>query len=389
MQKRRWLLWVGLCAGLLHCSKDNQVTQNNAVDVGGQCAESSDCGPSAVCALGFCRQGCTTDSECPQGSLCIGDRAPYGCTLPVELACSSSMPCDAPLTCGIDGKCRMPCSQDADCPRNEQSCKAGTCVSTAEPNAEKTWFSCEDGRATCGDPHISGGGDVTSLSSRWSGNYVTDIWACNVTEPGLAKVSSCAQGSSCIIIRDDQNDVFPPACCSDTNCVEPYRGSYSASCNTAWEACRAAPSCKPCVDDVIVGENPFKPQEQTIAMIPYACFSDPLFLTLGTCGGDCNEVGEACCESDSSNAFCTGGLKCNPSYICENAGSGGTGGSGGAGGSGGSSGSGGTDPCDALADCCTSLGDADRSECEATASAGEASQCDADLTRYQNLSLCP
>lgn len=105
---------IGLMLGLVvaaSCSTENTVTTGDEVtvlDMGQQCSGEDDlgCEEGSVCVLGYCRHGCTNDGECPQGALCIGDREPYGCTLPFELACSSSQPCDEPLTCGPDGKCR-------------------------------------------------------------------------------------------------------------------------------------------------------------------------------------------------------------------------------------------------------------------------------------------
>lgn len=127
------------------CSKDNEIdaSQSTEIDVGKQCDGPNDpgCGVGGVCVLGVCRLGCTTDSECPQGALCIGDRAPFGCSIPSELACSSSQPCSPPLACGIDGKCRFACQVTGDCPRNEHECKATTCVSHNEVHAgaNPTW----------------------------------------------------------------------------------------------------------------------------------------------------------------------------------------------------------------------------------------------------------
>jgi len=154
------------------CSKTNNVDQSTALAVGEQCGRPDDpgCGPGAVCALGFCRHGCTTDAECAQGAICIGDMPPFGCSLPAEIACSSSQPCEAEaLSCGIDGVCRLPCEQDADCSRNEHHCIAGSCVGEGERGFE-TWAGCETGSVQCSE---------------------SSFQECNVTAPGWVEAKNC------------------------------------------------------------------------------------------------------------------------------------------------------------------------------------------------------
>ncbi|HVJ14585.1 MAG TPA: hypothetical protein VM686_04055 [Polyangiaceae bacterium] len=130
------------------CSKENNVSMGD-IEVGQECMETADCGPSAVCTLGVCRVGCTNDAECPQETLCVGDQPPYGCTTLDEGACSSANPCPTSLTCGIDGRCRTECAENEDCPRNDQECVSGTCVSHSEAGADETWFACREGEEAC------------------------------------------------------------------------------------------------------------------------------------------------------------------------------------------------------------------------------------------------
>jgi len=154
------------------CSRTNNVDQSTELDVGQQCSGPDDkgCGQGAVCALGFCRLGCTTDAACPQGAICVGDQAPFGCSLPAELACSSSQPCaSSALECGIDGVCRLPCKADADCSRNEHHCIAGSCVGDGE-RAYPTWSACAVGATRC---------DGTSFQE------------CNVSAPGWVEAANC------------------------------------------------------------------------------------------------------------------------------------------------------------------------------------------------------
>ena len=132
------LLAVGCVAG---CSKENEVgaagDRGTTVPgaIGNQCSGPDDpaCGVASVCVLGYCRSSCTTDAECPTGTICVGDAPPWGCQLPSEARCNDTdEKCAAPLLCGADGTCRMPCSATQACPRNEQTCISGTCVGKSE-----------------------------------------------------------------------------------------------------------------------------------------------------------------------------------------------------------------------------------------------------------------
>src|SRR5688572_5016558 len=164
-------VWITILGAA--CEKTNNVDQSVTADVGDQCGGPGDpgCGVGAVCALGYCRHGCTTDAECPQGAICIGDMPPYGCSLPAEIACLSSQPCAATgLACGIDGVCRLPCETDSDCSRNEHRCIAGSCVSQGERDFA-TW-GCETGTNRCEGPSFQ---------------------ECNVTAPGWVEAKSCGE----------------------------------------------------------------------------------------------------------------------------------------------------------------------------------------------------
>ena len=79
----------------------------------------------------------------------MGDRAPFGCSLPSELSCSSAKPCESPaLSCSLDGVCRKPCQGANDCPRNEHECILGACVTKNDPG----WQTLKDAAlAMCGE----------------------------------------------------------------------------------------------------------------------------------------------------------------------------------------------------------------------------------------------
>lgn len=184
-----------LCGVLLvgACKKNSIDASTDTVDVGEQCGERDDagCGVGAVCVLGFCRSGCTTDAECSRGSICIGDRAPFGCALPAELACSSTQPCESPLVCGIDGKCRQGCEVTNDCPRNEQTCIEGACVSSSDP--DPAWKECQAGETTCGgvlDPSLT----CNARTPAERPEECDTVYACHHGTPGWSKVAVCDAG---------------------------------------------------------------------------------------------------------------------------------------------------------------------------------------------------
>lgn len=186
--RKPFRVWTLVGLGLLvvpgGCSKDNEIDASTNIvgAVGNQCSAPDDpaCGAWAVCVLGWCRLGCTTDAECAHGALCIGDAPPFGCQLPQDAVCGAEQPCKAPLYCGLDHTCRMPCKESKDCPRNEQECHAGVCVGDSEKGeAAKQYRSCTDGDTRCGsDSAPCGGGDC-------------EIQGCNSVAPGWAAVESC------------------------------------------------------------------------------------------------------------------------------------------------------------------------------------------------------
>jgi hypothetical protein len=233
------ILGVVVCVAFLFaCDKENVVDASTTAAIGAQCSGPGDpgCGTTGACVLGFCRHGCNTDSECAQGALCLGSQPPYGCSLQSELGCKNSSPCAAPLACGIDGKCRFPCTTDADCPRNEHVCLAKTCVSRSEPNAESTWLSCnrQIGTALVRDGVFC---DLTDMSH-------TKLLVCNVTEPGWVVASNCncnvleppndpGPGGYCMCDTTNANACGAEigACLSDTACATCLKHAWRPACD--------------------------------------------------------------------------------------------------------------------------------------------------------------
>ncbi|MBX3182198.1 MAG: DUF1566 domain-containing protein [Polyangiaceae bacterium] len=235
------------------CSKDNHVSQSIQVEVGKQCSgpEDTGCGPGGVCVMGFCRHGCATDAECPQGALCLGDRKPYGCSLPSEMACSSHQPCSTSLACAPDGKCRMPCSATAQCPRNEHTCIANVCVSSSESNFSD-WESCAAGDTYCE-------GDV--------------VMACHVSRVGWGEVQRCTAATR-------------------TSCVE-------GAC-VGWECTPGAASCQ--------GNQPQRCRADGLALEDHGQSCDQATCVEGACEPWVCDPGAVFCDGNSSVICATDGL---------------------------------------------------------------------------------
>ncbi|HQP34687.1 MAG TPA: hypothetical protein PLI95_05900 [Polyangiaceae bacterium] len=228
MRPAVWMTFLLLPVAVGACSKENAVEADAVTGegVGAQCSGSDDrgCGVAAVCVMGFCRTGCTNDAECPQGTLCLGESPPYGCSLPSELSCKQTgQSCRPPLTCGIDGRCRFGCKKDADCPRNEHVCLADTCVSKSEPGSEETWFAC-----------IKGGPPVSTAVRCSHPDYQLQV--CNTREPGWVTVEGCG-------CRDPKGAALPvpSGLCIRCSAVDP-----SVNCESLESNCAQDEPCYRC-----------------------------------------------------------------------------------------------------------------------------------------------
>lgn len=134
------------------CSKKNTIDMSSDVATGVACTGAGDptCGKDGVCVLDYCRVPCSSEADCLEDALCIGPGPEYGCQLTWDAFCNSSLKCKEGLECGIDSKCRMPCTTSDTCPRADHECVRGTCVAKTEPGAD-AWFGCTTGESRCVD----------------------------------------------------------------------------------------------------------------------------------------------------------------------------------------------------------------------------------------------
>lgn len=364
--KRAVALPLLLCLALgSACSKDNEVDASGGTPsgIGAQCSGANDpgCGVGAVCVLGYCRSGCTTDAECPQGALCLGSEPPFGCSLKSELSCKDGgTSCEAPLVCGVDGKCRFPCQKDADCPRNEHLCLGGTCVARSEPGAESTWLTCSGTT----DKILS-----TALRCFLEGDASAALQSCNQQAPGWVTIKQCnctnadtsgwpdppgrfASWCRACTHFDSQVDCSAPqqACASDTACRKCVIDRYGPECE-ANEAFKAVARCG-CKD---TGTIPDNISCRECADVYSGCFTLPDSLAarcetlrdkdpaLEAACLQCIDQPSAsdCAPPEVQEVFactCASGCKVHCEWQCPATGTGGSGGEGGGGGAAGAAG---------------------------------------------------
>lgn len=83
----------------------------------GQCAKTRDCKFGEYCSQNLvCVTGCTSDTDCPQPSVCSAFRCQDACD-------TTTKPCEDGFSCDA-GHCKVPngCTKSADCPLKETYC---------------------------------------------------------------------------------------------------------------------------------------------------------------------------------------------------------------------------------------------------------------------------
>lgn len=187
----------------------------------------------------------------------------------------------------------MDCAATSDCPRNEQECRAGTCVSHNEAHADDTWFSCEDGFRDCKNG---------------------DAWGCNILAPGYALAEACSAGCSAGMCagdcvpgdrRCDGNNAqlcdskgeWQSSKCSQSACVN---GECTGECEPSVRRCdgNGVRICSP--SGVLGAASPCKQS---------ACVN-------GECVGDC-EPGSGLCEGNDLRT-CVAGGNWGQAVTCQN-----------------------------------------------------------------------
>ena len=86
------------------------------------CREDAQCGPGFICEGTTCLPGCRADADCGPGSICEGTSCQLGCRVDAE--------CDPSHAC-LNLLCVPGCRAATDCPSAEMSCVDAVCVCPA------------------------------------------------------------------------------------------------------------------------------------------------------------------------------------------------------------------------------------------------------------------
>ena len=213
-------------------------SNDDGLAVGEACGADGECARGLTCLYGFCRPACNDETDCAQGSVCLFRTATGGgCRLASE-TCDPDCK-NGDLVCGIDGTCRIACSEKDSCDSPTQRCIAGTCVSTVGEDAS-AWDCGEtpDGELACDGRRLA---------------------VCNVTGPGLVAVDTCPSTALCEASLPSEpayDPDHPPACVPGCVPSEPYcDGATLFVCNdegagpvNAGEMCATAGLCEASVD---------------------------------------------------------------------------------------------------------------------------------------------
>ena len=191
------ILSMAVCVALCFtgCKKSNEISINTPQgdeSIGEACAAQEDCfGPTVACVAGRCRTPCTSDAQCADESICLGGDE-GGCSLPVETGCDDDS-CGDELTCGQDNQCRHACQADGDCPRGDQKCALGTCFSPGEDGFCTTGaFCCVESADTVGADNCV---DPPSADDFIEGGPVLAV--CNTRGIGWVAAATCASAEVC------------------------------------------------------------------------------------------------------------------------------------------------------------------------------------------------
>lgn len=175
--------------------------EGRASKAGKPCQDEDECGAGELCVQAVCRRACLASNQClstvcivqPQGGLCA----------PPTDSCQPT----SGLACGGDGALRNACGSNRDCPRHDDLCLGGACVSNDEPwtrDGDAQWGQCEYGTQRCEDDLVE---------------------ACDTTGPGWNPVEQCAT-DMCV---SDGQTAFCDACVR--SCGGPFEEDVYASCD--------------------------------------------------------------------------------------------------------------------------------------------------------------
>lgn len=237
------------CDSLGLASDRFRFPEGRASKAGKACSHDSQCGAGEYCiepgpgepsgAQAVCRRACLASSQCLD-EVCIVLEDSALCSVPAE-TCTP----EPGLVCGGDGALRLGCEQHTDCPRAEDLCLGGACVSNDEAavmRAGKSWGECDFGSERCS-------GDA--------------IEVCDRIGPGWNEIERCGEGQC----AQDDGEAFCDACIRSCVGEDVYAScdggaaTLAVDCRDGFEVCSTGDaanepaSCRP----VIVAEPPASP----------------------------------------------------------------------------------------------------------------------------------
>lgn len=129
--------------------------------VAARCTLNSDCDAALVCTFGRCHAQCRATKDCRTGERCVQADGVSVCQLDSESLCSEKEPCDEPLVCASDERCRNGCTSNDECLEDQVCAVGGFCAEPAEVDSRRRLVDARDGGA--------GGGSGTGGASASGG----------------------------------------------------------------------------------------------------------------------------------------------------------------------------------------------------------------------------
>jgi hypothetical protein len=282
---------------------------------GAICTTNADCVQGLTCSFGVCLSVCPATVSCPSGEQCVKNSSGINvCLLPTLEACGNGSPCQAPLACAADQKCRNQCRFNSDCATANQDCVLpdGVCAEhgvvipsrpadagTADASVVKSDVSAPDAIAPKTDGPISdaSGPDVPMPTGADSGSSLSDTLAGKdgpivALDTGPVCSTSCDDGLSCTA----------DSCVSGT-CRNTLSLGYCLIDSACYTDGQANPSdqCKACVLSASTSAWTQK-AEGASRGIGKTCQSDAC--------KPCGTIGQSCCGTTKPGT-CSVGAMCN------------------------------------------------------------------------------
>jgi len=308
--------------------------QDPATCVAG-CHEDADCSADELCAQPAC-------FTCPCPGSCETKPTPVGCTSDTD--CADGTVCELPTGCQGTATCVPGCHDNAACPNGER-CLQPACFTCPCPGA------CAPDTATgCTDDTDCGDGKVCELSTGCQSPTVCVPGCRTAADCGANEICNQVQCFTCPCPGMCEPDPGPRPCTSDGNCLPGTVCELGTGCSAP---ATCVPGCHG-ADDCGFGERCNQPDCLTCPC-PGACEVDPAagctsdancptgtVCELGTgcsapakCVAGCRDaadcgVGERCnqvqcltcpcpgiCEASTTPSNCTSDANCPTGTVCE------------------------------------------------------------------------